>query len=157
MKIEQGDLWAKHQEGHHICIPVNRERKSGGEAVMGAGLANEARLMFPDLPRRLGEHLRNSGSYNHNGMFLHFPDYRLFLLATKDKWRQPSMLTIIDRSCEMLAHAVRTRLKSGSLVSPVRWPVYLPKLGCGCGQLKWPDVYPTMKKHLDTDDYVVLI
>lgn len=156
MKIEQGDLWQKHQEGHHICIPVNKERKTNGDAVMGAGLANEARLMFPDLPKKLGEFIRQNNRWA-SGLFCHLPNYRLFLLATKESWRETSKLTTIERSCELLAHAYRNTLRTGTLVSPIRWPIYLPKLGCGCGQLKWPSVQPVMAKYLATDDFVVLI
>lgn len=153
MKVEQGDLWEKHQEGHHICIPVNKERKSGGEAVMGAGLANEARLIFPQLPRLLGDALNGRVQWQ-TGFFMHLPAYRLFLLATKTDWRKPSELAIIDSSCASMAAALKST--KTSLIAPIRYPVYLPKLGCGCGKLKWPQVAPVISKHLN-DDFVVLI
>ncbi|NBQ70714.1 MAG: hypothetical protein EBU46_18540 [Nitrosomonadaceae bacterium] len=153
MKIEQGDLWQKHQEGYHICIPVNKETKSDLTAVMGAGLANEARLIFPELPKLLGEAIRRDS--HSTGLFFRLPAYRLIMLGTKRNWRDPSDLESIRRSCERMAAAIG-KPGANSLIDPAQYPVYLPKLGCGCGKLKWTDVAPVMQRALN-DNFVVLI
>ena len=157
MLVEAGDLWTKHQEGHSIVIPVNQERKSNGEAIMGAGLAFEAKLMFPRLPQQLGQHLVASQNWR-PGFCVYYPDYRLFCLSTKVTWREQAKIETIRRSCELL-HSLCARYRPIGGITPVttlNGPVYLPKLGCGCGRLKWSEVQPTMAQQLPTDSYVVL-
>lgn len=52
MKEAQGDLWTLPAEFR--CITTNGIwSKNTGEAVMGAGVALDAKRRYPDLPRRL--------------------------------------------------------------------------------------------------------
>ncbi len=64
----------------------------------------------------------------------------LILVATKDRWQDPSQLEWIEMGCEWLADVV-AEYKIGS--------VAIPALGVGYGGLHWPDVLPILLKHGD--------
>ena len=56
MKEITGDIWDYHKQGHWIVITTNGTVKSNGEAVMGRGIALQARAKFiqhPDLREKL--------------------------------------------------------------------------------------------------------
>ena len=57
-----GDLWQFYAVGEVIAIPTNGIVKSNGDAVMGAGLAKDAASRFPDLPKWLGDRLKQFGN-----------------------------------------------------------------------------------------------
>lgn len=151
MLIESGDLWVKHQDGHHIVIPINQERKNNGLAVMGSGLAHEAAVQFPQLPFWLGEQLRQV--HWHGSRCYWHEDYRLIMFPTKAKWREPSTLSLIKASCSGLLKIV------GSLEWNQRTTglVYMPKLGCGCGRLNWNEVRPALERELPGPNFIALV
>jgi len=66
-------------------------------------------------------------------------DKRLMLFVTKQHWSDRSALDELERELTRFADQYRTT-KHGSFA--------FPKLGCGCGGLKWPDVRRLMIKYL---------
>jgi hypothetical protein len=120
------DLWALHRADEWIAVPTNGMMKANGDAVMGAGLAKEAAQRYPELPRLLGQALREYG----NRPFL-WASMHLITVPTKTDWKRPSDLSLICQSMERVAMTLET--------SDIK-RLYLPHLGCGLGQLAWPDV-----------------
>src|SRR3990167_5974984 len=67
-----GDIWKIWDTGYYdaIVITTNGYIKQDGRAVMGRGIAKEARDKFPNLDARLGSKLKIYG----NHVFMFSPD-----------------------------------------------------------------------------------
>lgn len=138
----ESDFVKKYELGY-ICIPTNGLVNSGGLAIMGAGLAKDAATRFPRLEEQLGRLLTNFG----NQVF-RFKKERLFIFPTKNDWRKPSSLSIIQKSCR--------QLKALVYVHNIHAPIYLPKVGCGLGGLRWENVKPILNQELNSEQYIVI-
>ncbi len=131
MKEITGDIWDFYDQGHWIVIPTNLSHKANGDAVMGAGLAKQAVDRFSSLPFRLGQ----------LGYGVHaFLDLHLYALPTKDNWRNPSSIELIQEGVQNLSESAHWSRE-----------IYLPRLGCGerTGRLQWNNVKPIMEQCLD--------
>jgi len=138
LKEVEGDIWDYHAKGHWIVITTNGSLNPRGECVMGRGVAKEATLRFPNLPRQLGERIKQYG----NHVFA-FPQYRIFTFPVKHNWWEKADFRLIERSCEELA---RSRISTS---------IYLPRPGCGNGKLLWKQVKPILQRYLDNTFVVV--
>lgn len=163
----RGDLWAENVDGWKpgdtapwIVIPTNGERKSGGLAVMGAGVAKRAAELMPTLPAILGARLKDFG--NHVAWLgfhalserspLSTATRAVVSFPTKHKWRDMSSAELIERSAKELVRLVDGH---GEQISPSL--VLLPRVGCGFGGLGWREVVrPILERHLKDDKYVVV-
>jgi hypothetical protein len=110
---------------------------------MGAGLAYQAAQRFPGLRDTYGTHLQQGYSE------MSIPAWRLFMLATKVHWSDPSTLWQIKLGLEALV------LWSESYQH--RPFVAVPKLGCGLGGLLWEDVKPLIEEYLITPNFALVI
>jgi len=81
MKQVKGNIWDFHRVGYWVIIPTNGNIKKNGEAVMGKGLALEAKKKFPRLPKQLAERLESYGDSVHI-----FAEYRIVTFPTKKNW-----------------------------------------------------------------------
>jgi len=142
----KGDIWKLWEGGHFIVIPTNGFVKNNGEAVMGRGLAYDAKIKFPKLPYELGELLKKYG----NDVFI-FRDYRIFTFPVKHKWDEKADIELIKFSAIGLRNLVALWVRSKKLVPPV----YIPRVGCGNGRLDWKDVKPILESCLDENFQVV--
>lgn len=142
MKEIRGNIWDYHKKGHWIVITTNSNIKANGKAVMGAGIAQQAAMEFPDIPSILGILISTQGS-------------RVHVLAGKDmitfpvkyKWWQKADMGLIELSCKQLVEAtVQFNLEA---------PIYLVRPGCKLGRLDWKDVKPILEKYLDNRFIVV--
>ena len=133
-----GDIWDKWKEGFWIVIPTNGFVNNKGECTMGAGLALQAKTKFPDLPKELAERLEEYG----NVVFT-FHKYHLITFPVKRVWWERANPELIKRSCKDLQKIFEHNL------SGIPLPLYLPRVGCGNGKLKWTDVKPILEKYLD--------
>jgi len=138
LKELQEDIWKYWEKGNWIVITTNGNIKKNGEAVMGRGLALEAKQRFPDLPKQLGERLREYG----NKVFT-FTKFRIITFPVKHKWYEKADLKLIEESCKGLNTIFQYNL------SGIPTPIYLSKVGCGNGKLNWKDVKPILEKYLD--------
>jgi len=139
MKIIKGNIWNKWEEGKYIVIPTNCEKNSKGKAIMGAGMAKEAAIRVPELPEKLA-------SFDDLNRVLVFNKHKLITFPTKNKWKENSILSMIDERCHDL----------NMLMMVIQDEVYLPQLGCGKGNLKWEVVQPVLEKHLKDDRFIVV-
>ena len=145
MKESTGDLWDAKPEFIR-CITTNGIVKKDGCAVMGKGVALQAARRFPKLLRLLGKYLKEF----RNSVHSFGSEYRIISFPTKDDWREDSSLEIIEESCQRLRDAFEyTEL--GYFVKKI----YMPRPGCGCGNLNWKDVKPILEKYLD-DRFIVV-
>lgn len=136
------NIWNFENDPHTvIVITTNGMRKSNGEAVMGAGIAKQAKLRRPSLPRKLGECLQRAGNH-----LYYFEEYGLLTFPTKDDWRHNSLMPLILQSARELQNWWHTTGKD-------RYTrIILPPVGCGYGGLNWSDVKPALLKHWAGDN-----
>jgi hypothetical protein len=155
-----GDLWEFYNHGAHVAITTNGSITQTGLAVMGRGVALQAKQRLPQLPIRLGKALRtalranvpkiltpDTHSMGLDVPLLYFNDWRLFSFPVKWYWRDQADPALIMRSAERLMTEI------------IRWSipvVYLVRPGCGAGQLDWSHVKPLIEPIFD-DDRVVIV
>ena len=146
MKEVKGNIWHFYETGAYIVIPTNGFIKKNGEAVMGRGLALQAKNKFPNLSKELGIILKERG--NHVNVF---DNYRLFTFPVKHNFYERAELELIRRSCFELITHIEYKIIHG--IEP-KFPIYLSRVGCGNGKLDWKDVEPILDKSLD-DRFVI--
>ena len=145
MQEIEGDLWSFWERGSWVVITTNGTLNSKGQAVMGRGVALEAKRRVPLLPQMLGHDLARNGL-----RVVHFYYLGIICFPTKGKdWRLPASLDLIERSAWSLAALVnRYPLE-------ITTPVYMVRPGCGVGGLKWEDVRPIIAPVLD-DRFIIV-
>lgn len=128
-----GNLWEVPADLR--VITTNGTLKKNGRLVMGKGCAKEALERYPGIDKKLGTLVSLHG--NHCFMVA---DDHIATFPTKDDWRKPSFLKLIERSAYELA-------------TLMGWNAYerivLPRPGCGAGGLDWDDVRPVLDEYLD--------
>lgn len=151
MKELRGNIWSLiNEEFNTICITTNGTIKRNGEAVMGAGIAKEAKERYPDLPARLAISIKTDGNKprllkRDNGLYL-------FSFPVKHNWWENADITLIERSAKLLPtyiDSLNQRFKTDIK------KVLIPRPGCGNGKLNWSDVKPVIEPHLDDRFYIV--
>jgi len=151
MRELQGDLWdaATALQADAVAITTNGFVKKNGEAVMGRGVALEAKQRWADLPRLLGASISKFGNKLHA-----FPivlgDRPMTLIAfpVKHHWWERADPELIYYS------ALNLKVWAEHLHPAVKC-VVLPRPGCGNGGLEWEQVKPILEKWLD-DRFVVV-
>lgn len=128
MQEEIADLWDIYGENVFIGIPTNGIVKPNGELVMGAGVAADAAMRFPNLAYRYGQAVLLFG----NVPYFDF-ESRTFSFPTKTHFKAPSPIGLIRSSAESLATVAST-------LRGEEYKFYMPRPGCGFGGLKWADV-----------------
>jgi hypothetical protein len=131
-----------------ICITTNGNYTKQGMAVMGAGLALEAKERYPKVQVNLGKYLRLMGSnipyiigaVDATGKYLDITaeniakkEFKCLIISfpTKNHFKEDSSLELIKQSCQMIKEmADKYQLKN----------IALPKVGCGLGRLDWEKV-----------------
>lgn len=142
MKEMQGDLF---QLLAPICIPTNGCLKKNGAAVMGAGVAKQAKQRFKNIDKSLGFLIDLQG--NHVHLISGVPP--IFSFPTKDHWRDGGDLRLVVRSAYELSELI------ARMMHPFK-NVYLPRVGCGLGGMNWENVVkPALNGILD-DTFIVV-
>lgn len=142
-----GNLWdfASLDENHIACITTNGFVKKNGECVMGRGCAQEAKNKFKGLATALGDRIERYGNRVHTFCKDEFGQ-NIITFPTKHVWWKPSDLELIKKSADEL------RMLATAQPNVI---FYLPRPGCGNGQLKWSDVRPVIEGILP--DNVVIV
>lgn len=136
-------LFDAAKPGDAICVTTNGILRHDGRAVMGADIAKAADTRF-DLAGILGKSLMTIG--NHAAFLKKCGGVAIFSFPTKNHWRDASDIKLIQRSAKELV-----QLKESFLVRSC----YLPRPGCGCGGLDWPDVKAVLEPILD-DSFIIV-
>jgi hypothetical protein len=142
-----GDLWTILQDPKRgygsACILVNWTTNNQGYAIMGRGIAAQAKQLYPDLPDQLGTVIREAE--RHPYVFTYTSptgtEPWLIMFPTKLHWRDPSPLWLVKQSvCQLM-----------DLLDQFDWlaPVLLPRPGVGNGKLDWELVKATIAPILD--------
>lgn len=116
--------------------------------VMGKGLALEFKKRFPEMYRQYLK-LCVQGKVKVGQLNLVQDGFtKILLFPTKDHWKNPSSLAHVEAGLDAFCQSYR-ELGIDS--------VAFPKLGCGCGGLKWEDVKALMEKYLEPLPIDVLV
>jgi len=166
MREKTQDLW----EARIIVITTNGFVKANGECVMGRGCAYQAKRRYPKLPFQLGNYIRkygnrvfNLGIQTDGKRVISFPvkpeavkfdgsnavrhmRFRFRVGDIVPGWAAIADPSIIEESCkQLLTLADKLNLEE----------VFLPRPGCGAGELPWATVKPILEKYLD-DRFVIV-
>lgn len=139
MRLITGDIFSVPVMRDHevICVLTNGTLKEGNILVMGAGQAKAAANLFPILSSRFGSMVKEYGNHvnvTHYKMSLHAedPTYRatraIVSFPTKNHWRDPSDLGLIEQSLKELVEYINTHRYKTCVI---------PRPGCGLGGLDW--------------------
>jgi hypothetical protein len=142
------NLW--HLEADAKCITTNGFVKNNGEAVMGAGIAKQAKLFYPKLPLAVGLAIQVLG--NHVTPFVVEKDNILFTFPVKHNWWEKADLELIERSASELVEWV----DEINQVKEVIETVALPRPGCGNGQRDWEEEVKVVIEPILDDRFVVV-
>lgn len=138
MKIVYGDIW--EYPADVVCITTNGSIKRNGQAVMGRGVAAQAKERYPELPRSLGYDLSQRGIR----CFIVRPG--LIVFPVKFCWTEKASLRLIRKSTQELALLANDNLDK---------VVVLPRPGCGNGGLSWAEVEPVIAPLLPDNVHVI--
>jgi hypothetical protein len=135
----QSDFW-KTEAGYR-CITTNGALRMNKRAIMGAGIAQQARSRFPELEVTLGKLILKHGNH------VHLLGHNLISFPTKVHWNRNSDLDLIMRSARELVALVNTL--------PDAKRILMTRPGCGMGKLSWHDVKRSIEPILD-DRFIVV-
>lgn len=142
-----------------LCVTTNGEiKKSDGKAVMGAGIAREARDRYKGVDKVLAQKLKARG--NRVSYLRNLPELgscvRLLSFPTKGKWKENSILWLIEESArELKAQFLRaaSHYCSQGMNPPL---VVVPRPGCNNGKLDWSDVKSVLAPIFDADEFLII-
>jgi hypothetical protein len=129
-----------------ICITTNMSTKRNGKAVMGAGIAKDAKSRFHGIDEDLGKIIREKGSVVFPIRDENFSvekgckEITIVCLPTKFEWWEQASLSLVEESVRKLVNLTNER----------GWKkVILPRPGVMNGKLDWEAVKPILEKYLD--------
>jgi len=186
MEFCRNDLWAELNTGKYdaVLIPTNGAYNRHGEAIMGAGVARQARDKYPGIEKKLGLFLKT------NSVNAYDPQWKepwnvpycigadnifgtkIFSFPTKPTWAHTDAKNkhILGRFREEAMSQSRVPgwqaksdivliERSAELISKIcenLGKIVLPGVGTGHGELKPDDVVPILQKYFD-DRYMLVI
>lgn len=145
MLEECGDFWDVDADAR--CITTNGALRRNGNAIMGKGIAFQAREKYKarnyNLETVLGKMIRSYGNH------VFYLGNNLFSFPTKHHWRENSDIKLIERS----SHEIINLLKD---LDSSEWKrILLTRPGCGNGGLEWNDVKSVIQNILD-DRFIIV-
>jgi hypothetical protein len=158
MKEAICNIWDRHAEKKWICVTTNYGWRPDHWAVMGAGVALQARDRYPEIAREYGKFCFNYCTANPDTVNIDicpFPNHHIICFATKSldvekpwlSWKQSSSIEQIIHSCKSLVDWMT--------LNKIVTNIYLPRPGCQNGGLSWKFV----KNHIHTllPDNVIVV
>lgn len=140
----EGDLW--NMDCNWLCITTNGIIRSDGKAVMGRGVALQAKERIPLIDTILAEKLIKNG--NIVSALLSYENKWIISFPTKHNWRDKSDLDLIISSAQQLKKHFDSQSKK-----PI---VLLPRPGCANGGLEWSLVKDAIKPILTDDEFIIV-
>jgi len=139
MKEVFGNIWDYYNKDCWIVITTNGSIKTDGTAVMGRGIALQAKRRFPELPLALGQSIKENGN-----VLVQCAIYRLIFFPVKHKWQEKADIKLIEESARELKESL-------DHTEDAPEHIYMG----GNGGLDWKDVKPILEKCLD-DRFVIV-
>lgn len=147
-----GNLWDFQRAGAILVIAVNSEvSPDTGKAIMGKGIAREARDRLWNIDAKLGAYITQYGS-----RCFRFPmdvteskifEWTLITMPTKVRWREPADPMLIAQSCAQLVEMVD---KFGYS------EIHMVRPGVGNGKLSWEQVVKPLIDPLLDNRFIVV-
>jgi len=169
MKQVKGDLWA--HPANIVVITTNGSIRRDGHAVMGRGVAKQAKDRFPHISKALAGLIKKSGNHVYYlGAFMRdLPPKisdgsildsvtdsemkHIIAFPVKHEWHQLASIDLILRSVIELNYLCHIILPGAAIETDI---IAMPRPGCGNGGLDWlKDVRPIVEPHLN-DRYVIV-
>ncbi|MGC1393787.1 MAG: macro domain-containing protein [Coleofasciculaceae cyanobacterium] len=117
--------------------------------VMGAGLALEFQLRFPEMEKDYVERCNQKKvEVGRPYLYRDYSDPLILNFPTKNHWKYPSKIEWIEQGLKYFS----ANYKRGGITS-----IAFPKLGCSNGGLEWEIVSPLLEKYLQDIDINVFI
>ena len=135
-----GNFWDELGDLH--VITTNGTVKRNGGAVMGRGIAAQAKRKLPYIDATLGQAIRDKGNNVHClGMW---GRYEIASFPVKWNWWEDADLELIERSAHQLV-----------ALSEEYHKIVMVRPGCGNGNLEWDVVKPVLNPILDDSFYII--
>lgn len=140
MKFQKGDMWTVYNDADLFLITTNSCVRKDGELVMGRGIAQQAKQLYPTVPKIAGAWIiENNFRDRFYGLITEIFDSPLGMFQVKYHYADAAETAIIDASCEMLAFVMDEHKYSN---------VHLNYPGIGYGGLCKESVQPILEQHL---------
>lgn len=140
MLEECGDLWKLPAD--YRCITTNGALRKNGHAIMGKGVALDARKRYHEVEAILGSLI------NMHGIHVFHLGYHMISFPTKYHWKQPySDIILIKKSARELVKLLED--------DPAK-RILLTRPGCGNGNLHWSEVKFAIKDILVEDKFIIV-
>lgn len=148
MKEITGNLWDFISKPNVvICITTNGFVKRNGQAVMGRGCAKELADKVSHFPAMLGQAIQKNGNVVQAfGATIDCITTQIITFPVKHKWFDNADLLLIEKSAKEL------KLFADKYNDHT---FYLPRPGCGNGNLRWEDVKPVIENILPDNVKVI--
>jgi hypothetical protein len=127
-----------------IAVTTNGLTDSRGNAIMGKGIAKQAKERYPRLPKILGEMLIEFGNRVH--LIDGRGEYLIYSFPTKTDWKYKSNIRLIGQSSIELMNEMNYH-KIPALI--------MTRPGCGNGGLDWDYVKPMIQDILDDRMFII--
>jgi hypothetical protein len=138
MQEIKGNFWNLAKNFDVLCVTTNGVVKRNGQLVMGAGIAYQFNLRFPQLSSLLGSRVKRNGNIPY---LITFGDgTRIMSVPTKQDYANPSPISLI-RSSAQRVRTIVDQCKIRSILST--------RPGCGLGNQDWTQV----KKMLELEGW----
>ena len=144
LQIINNDIWKFWENDATIVVPTNGFVKNDGSCVMGRGLAKQAIQRVYNMQFILGSMIKA-----HGNVPFYFDHVNIITFPVKHNWWEKADLELIKKSACKLRAEIETEW------TDVPIPIYMPKVGCGNGQLDWKDVEPIIETLLK--DIVLIV
>jgi hypothetical protein len=142
MLEEKGDLFSSDNEV--IVIPTNGEINNKRCLLMDSGIAELAKIKWPELPKSLGRQVDKFGNY----AFAHKTDDGTIIISLPIKNRSYNKPDV-----QMIASGCRRIVETADQHDFQK--IYMPRPGCGKDELSWDEVKPHIADVLD-DRFVII-
>jgi hypothetical protein len=146
MREATGNLWDLVGPRDGLVITTNGDVNKDGRAVMGRGIALEARAKFKGIDRMLAAQIARYGNHVWSLARSQAVDYTLFFFPVKHHWYDEADPELIIRSAYEIVDLVERERR---MVPNEMETVWMPRPGCGNGRLDWADVKPMLEPILD--------
>jgi hypothetical protein len=145
MLEEFGDFW--EIQGDARCITTNGTLRENGNAIMGKGIALQAKQRYHRIEFTLGRLIKKYGNH------VFYLGYGLISFPTKYHWRdKKSDIELIKRSAMELVSLFKGDIP---IKNKSNRRILLTRPGCGSGNLDWTVVRPILQTLL-SDEFIVV-